>query len=187
MTKYTISTDNAVDFYKSFLEEKNIYHIPLKRISEGKEYAEFYDSVEEYEKFYENQKKGVLSSTSQINPDEFIEHFNNILEKEKTGDIIHVSMSGALSGTFSSAVSAANELNKTLKGRKIYAFDSLGVCPGMQLQINKLMELNGKVTAEKAIAEITQVRDNTHTFFLVDDLFHLKRGGRVSAAKEIIG
>jgi len=169
------------------MERENIYHIPLKRIVGEKELAEFYNSDEEFDKLYADMKKGELSTTSQINPEEFVEHFKKIIAKEKEGDIIQVSMSGGMSGTHTSAVIAANQLNPTLVGRQIYAFDSLSVSGGMQILLDKLMELNGKKSAAEALEVIEKMRENLQVFFMVDDLFHLKRGGRVSGVKAVIG
>jgi DegV family protein with EDD domain len=188
MAKFIISTDNVADYQKSYMEQKGIYYTSLKRIQEGTEHIDVFDSLDEYEKFYEGIKKGALPSTSQINPDEFVTHFKKILEREKTGDIIHVSISGGLSGTQASAATAAAELNPTLSGRKIYAFDSLSVSGGMQFPIDKLLELQGKnVSAEEAVKEIEKIRTGVQIFFMVDDLHHLKRGGRLSASKAFIG
>ena len=185
--KFIISTDNCADIFKSEMQKNGIYFLPLKRILGDKEFAEIYDSSKEFDNFYEEIKKGALPSTSQINPDEFITHFNGILEKEKEGDIIQISLSSSISGTHASAVAAANELNPTLKGRKIYAFDSLSAACGQRMQIDKFMELCANTEAEKAIKIVGDIRDNQHLLFMVDDLFHLKRGGRVSAAKAVVG
>ena len=187
MAKFIVSVDNTADYFKSFMDANGIYYLPLKRIMGGNEYIDFFDTAGEFEAFYDEIKKGAKPTTSQINPDEFIKHFNAILAKEKTGDIVHISLSSGLSGSHNSAVMAANEINPTLKGRKIYAFDSLTVSGAIQMQVDKFLALRDTTTAESAIEIVTKIRDNQHLFFLVDDLFHLKRGGRISAGKAIIG
>jgi len=188
MKKFTISTDNCPDFYKDFMDLHDIYCLPLKRIQGGKEYADIFNSEAEFEKIYEDIKAGATPTTSQINPDEFITHFRRILKEQKSGDIIHVSLSSALSGTHNSAVIAAHQLNEELlgKGRKIHAVDSLNVCGAMQMMIDKLLEMQ-EAEPHLAINAIEQMRENQQLYFMVDDLFHLKRGGRVSGAKALLG
>jgi DegV family protein with EDD domain len=186
--KFIISTDNCADYMKSAMDNNGIYCIPLKRLQAGKEYAEVFDSEREFYNVYDEVKKGILSTTSQINPDEFETHFKKILEREKSGDIVHISLSSALSGSHNSCVIAAEEMNKTLKGRKIYAFDSLSAAGGQMFIVDKFVELrNANTDAEKAVETVAAVRETENLFFIVDDLHHLKRGGRVSAAKAFIG
>ena len=187
MAKFIISTDSCADYFKSEMQQKNIYCVPVKRINGDQVFEEIYDSEEEYNVFYEGIRQGSLSSTSQINADEFLTYFNSILEKEKEGDIVHVALSSGLSGTYNGAVLAAIELNEKLKDSKIYVVDSLGATAAMMMLVDKLVELNGKVPADKAVKTVEEMRDNLQVFFTVDDLGHLKRGGRISAAKALIG
>ena len=169
------------------MDKNGIYYIPLKRIMNGQEFAEIYDSTEEFDALYNDIARGLLPTTSQINPDEFVAHFTKILEKEKEGDIIHISLSSGLSGSHNSAVIAAEIINKTIKDRKIYAFDSLGATGTQMMLIDKFMELRGQTSTEDAIKQVEEIRANQQIFFLVDDLFHLKRGGRLSVTKAIFG
>jgi DegV family protein with EDD domain len=176
-----------VDYLAGEMQRQKIYCVPIKRIHGDKVYEEIYENAEQFDEFYEGVKQGKLSSTSQINTEEFIEYFNSILEKEKEGDIIHITLSSGLSGTYNCAVLAANELNETLKGRRIYPIDSLSATVGMMILTDKLLELNGSVSAKEAVKTVEELRDTTQVFFMVDDLNHLKRGGRLSAAKALIG
>jgi len=188
MAKFIISTDSCADYFKSEMQQNSIHCIPVKRIHGDKVYEELVEDQSELDAFYDAVKKGKLSSTSQINPEEFLEYFGEVLNKEKEGDIIHISLSSGLSGTFNGAVLAANELNEGLKGRKIYVVDSLIATVGMMMMIERLLELQREgVAPEKAIKEIEIIRNNQQAFIMVDDLGHLKRGGRLSATKALIG
>jgi len=169
------------------MDKNGIYCIPLKRLQGEREFAEIFDSEREFYAVYDEVKKGILSTTSQINPEEFVAHFKKILEREKTGDIIHISLSSALSGSHNSCVIAAEEINKTLNWRKIYAFDSLSAAVGQMLIVDKFLELRANTEAQKAVEIVTALRETENVFFIVDDLHHLKRGGRVSATKAFIG
>lgn len=188
MKNFIISTDSCVDTYKSSLTKQNVYCITMKRVLNGKDVVEHYDSASEFDAFYDSLSKGALPTTSQINPFEMQEFFSSILEKEKTGDIIHIPLSSGLSSTCDNAQKAAEEINKTLKGRKIFVVDSLIATHGMGMMIEELIQLrdSGKSTHE-AIKRITELRDNMQGWVIMSDLFHLRRGGRISGVKATIG
>jgi len=185
MTKFTISTDSCADYFKSYMEKNKIYCIPLKRISGGVEYAEIYDLEAELDAFYQDMRNGTMSSTAQINPEEFTQHFKEILAKED-GDIVYVALSSGVSGTYNSAVLAANQLNPTLDGRKIYVIDSLIGTGGQMMLVEKLKSMRDTTPTAEAVEITTNMRDRLHVLFLVDDLQQLKRGGRLSGAKAMI-
>jgi DegV family protein with EDD domain len=188
MAKFIISSDTSCDHYKSYLAKNNVYCIVMKRILGDAELAEHYDSPEEFEAFYETLKKGALPKTAALNPQELIEYFQDILKKEKDGDIIHIALSSGLSVTCDSACKAAEEVNKGLKGRKIYIIDSLIATHGIAHQIDELIKLRDKgVSSESAIKQIESIRDHQQGWVIMNDLMHLKRGGRISGAKAAIG
>lgn len=187
--KFIISTDSCADFFKSYLEKKKVYCIPVKHILKGKKIGEIYDSIEEFDNFYEELKKGALPTTSEISSYEMSEYFEKILEKEKKGDIIHVTLSSGLSLTCSNAKIAANELNKNhLTDRKIYVIDSLVATGGMAQLVDSLIKMRDSDTETlDAVKKIERLRDNQQTWVIVSDLQHLKRGGRISAFKAAMG
>jgi len=188
MAKFTISVDSSSDLYKSFLKANNIYCLVMKRVLNGKEIEELFDSEREFDNFYETLKKGDLPTTVAINPFELKEHFEKILKAEKDGDIIHVGLSSGLSLTQENALKAAAEVNETLKGRKVYAFDSLVATHGIVQLVDELIKLrDAGVATEDAIKRITELRDHQQGWVIMTDLFHLKRGGRISGAKAVIG
>ena len=103
-------------------------------------------------------------------------------------DILSISFSSALSGTYQSAVVARNELLKEYPERKILTIDSMCASMGQGL----LLTYAGKMAkAGRSLEEVaTWVEDNKQSIchlFTVGDLNHLKRGGRLSAGKAFIG
>ena len=188
MNHFIISTDSCVDLFKSSLAERNIYCIMLKRIVDGKETSELYDSESEYDRFYEEIKKGKLPTTTQLNSFELQEYFESILAKEPHGDIIHIPLSSGLSGTCDNAKATADTLNKTLNGRKIYVVDSLIATVGMAYLVERLIELRDSETATtEAVRRIEETRDHLQGWVIAGNLFHLKRGGRISGFKAAVG
>jgi len=188
MAKFVISIDTSADLYKDFMEKNKVYYLVMKRVLNGKELSEVYNSDNDYDNFYEELKKGALPTTVAVNTFEAKEHFEKVLATEKEGDIIHLPLSSGLSVTYDNTRIAAEEINKTIKGRKVYVIDSLSATGITGILVQKLLELREKgVASEKAVKEIEHLRDHLQSYVVVSDLFHLKRGGRISGMKAAIG
>jgi len=186
--RFIISTDSCCDHKKSYLEENNVPCIILKRVLNGKEIGELYDSDEEFENFFEEIKKGALPTTTALNPTELQEHFESILKAEPHGDIIHLSLSSGLSVTCENAKRAAAEVNKNFKDRKVHIVDSLIATHGMSMLVDKLIEMrDAGITTENAIKKIESIRDHQQGWVIMSDLFHLRRGGRLSGFQAMVG
>ena len=188
MAKFIISTDSSVDLFKSELAKKNVYYIIMKRILDGKEIGEIFDSEKQFDNFYQGIERGERPTTVAINPTEVQEHLEKIIKKEPKGDIIHVSLSSGLSVTYDNAKIAEAAVNKTLKDRKVVVFDGRVVTAVQAYTINELVRLRdeGK-TIDEALEYIQRLCAEIHGWAIIDDLFHLKRGGRISGAKAVLG
>jgi len=160
----------------------------MKWIINGVEYGEHFDSPAEFDAFYESIKKGALPTTVALNPEELQSHFETMLKNNPEGDIIHIPLSSGLSVTCDSAFKAAEVVNRNLKDRKVYVVDSLIATHGMGWLVDELIDMRNKgVSTQDAIKRTENLRDHMHLWVAVNDLFHLKRGGRVSGAKAAIG
>jgi len=187
-SNFVISCDSCVDLFKRYLEEKNVHSITMKRVLNGNEISEHYNSTEEFDAFYETMKKGALPTTVAINQHEMKEHFEEILKREKEGDIIHLPLSSGLSVTCENAIKAAEELNKTLKNRKVHVIDTFGATLTMGYLCEELIKLRDSgVTTKDAIKRLEELRDHMQIWVIMTDLFNLKRGGRISGVKATIG
>jgi DegV family protein with EDD domain len=188
MAKFIISVDTSADMYKDFMEKNKIHYLVMKRVLEGKEIGEVYNSDKDFDNFYEELKKGALPTTVAVNSFEAKEHFEKILAEEKEGDIIHLPLSSGLSVTYDNTRIAAEELNATLKGRKIHVLNSFSVTLLTEILVHKLLELRDKGgSVEDAIKTILNISSHLQAYVIVSDLFHLKRGGRISGLKAAIG
>jgi DegV family protein with EDD domain len=184
---FIISTDSCSDLTKSFVKENNVHLIALKTICGTEERTLVFDSDKEFDKFYEGIASGEVPTTTQLNPFELKQYFEEILGKEPSGDIIHLSLSSGLSNTYKNAVFAAEEVNK-LSERKIYVVDSLIATHGMAHLVEEMIKLRDSgMGAVKAVEKIKHIRDHQQGWVIVGDLFHLMRGGRISAAKATVG
>jgi len=185
---FIVSTDSSSDFLISELKAIGVCCITMKYIIDGKEIDGLYDSYDDFHAFYDTIKKGALPTTTQTNEYEFTEYFEKILKENPQGDIIHLTISSGLSGTYFSGVAAVEKLNAKLKDRKIYLIDSLTVTVGLQMLVREAVRLRDlEVSTAEALKGLESMIDHQHLWLLVDDLSHLKRGGRISGFKATVG
>ena len=139
-----------------------------------------------FHEFYERVRSGELATTSAVNVGEFEEKMREILKTGK--DILSISFSSALSTTYQSSVIAAEELKDEFPDAKILTVDSLcaSLGQGLFVYLCAQEQKKGKTIDEvKTFAEETKGR--VCHWFTVDDLNHLKRGGRINAATALFG
>lgn len=187
MDDFVIMTDSACDMPAKLADDLGIIVQPLHVTIEGKDYPFYLDERELGTKeFYSKMRSGITASTSAANVEAFFTLMTPVLEKGI--DIIYMAFSSALSSTYSAAVTAAAELKELFPERKVYVVDTLCASMGQGL-IVYLTAMEKKRGG--TIDEVYQYAENTKGklchWFTVDDLHHLKRGGRVSAATAIVG
>ena len=188
MKNYVIVTDSTSDLPEEIVEQLGIKVIPLTFELEGKSYLDHPNAGElGIHEFYEKLRKGEKSITSLINTGTFIDHFQPILKAGN--DILYISFSSALSGTYNSSLLAIEELLEEYKDSKIISIDSKSASVGEGLLVYsaaKKKEEEG-LNIDELQEWILQNMLKVCHWFTVDDLNHLKRGGRVSAFSATIG
>lgn len=144
------------------------------------------NSADELKKFYDDIRDGMLVKTSQITPYIYEEYFTSYLKDGK--DILYLCLSSGLSSTYESACQAARNLEITCPDAKLYPVDSLSATGGMGMIIERAInnKSNG-LTIEDNIADIESLKQRLYINCFVEDLMHLKRGGRISAATAAFG
>lgn len=184
MINYVILTDSGTDLSKEEYQELDISVLDLSVTIEGEEPKP--GSEIDLKELYDFLRAKNKASTSAININEFESAMDAILAEGK--DILYLGFSSGLSSTFASAKIAAEELSEKYPERKIYTVDTLAASLGQGLLVY--------LAAKKRLAgeSIEQVRDyveeiklNLCHWFTIDDLFFLKRGGRVSATTAVVG
>ena len=181
-----IVTDSSCDLGINFIEENNIELIPLLLNLDGETLKDDLGKSLGYREFYEKLRAGSMPSTSQINIYTFEEKFKELLDKGY--EILYIGLSSALSGTFNSANMARNNILEENPNAKIAVVDSISVSMGLGMLIKKAYEM---INEGKMLEEIVQwIEENKNKVIhaiLVDDLKHLKRGGRLSASSAAVG
>jgi len=187
MRDFAIVTDSCCDLSPALAEELELTVLPLTLQMEGKEYYNWLDGREiGFHEFYEKIRSGVPATTAAVSVGSFQEAMRDILEQGK--DVLSINFSSALSTTCQSASIAAEELRGEFPEAKIFVVDSLCASLGQGLLLYHCVQEKRK---GKTIEEVRDFAENTKGslchWFTVDDLNHLKRGGRVSAATALFG
>ena len=184
MNNYLIITDSSCDLTADFAEQLGVKVIKLEFIVEGEE-ARDNDSIDE-KQFYEMLRSGKMVTTSAVAMDRFISEVEPALTEGR--DVLYLGFSSGLSSTYSAGFVGAQELSEKYPDRKIYTVDTLAASMGQGLLVWYAANM------QKSGKSIEEVRDfvennklNLAHWFTVDDLFFLKRGGRVSAATALVG
>lgn len=187
MKDYLIYTDVSTDIDPAVVKEKDIHFIPMNyTIGSEDRLCEGLEDDELLKKFYQGQRDGDLTHTSQITPQKYIDAFTPALAEGK--DILYICLSSGLTKTYDSARLAKMELEETFPNAKVYPVDSLGATAGMGLLTEFATEYrDAGMTIEENVKALEDIRLNVNHLFMVEDLMYLKRGGRVSAATAVVG
>ena len=123
MGNYRIITDSTADLTPELIQELYVHVIPLFYMMGGRVYHNIPGGGEMTEQaFYAKLRAGTMSTTTQVNSEEFLHVFTPLLEGGE--DVLYIAFSSGLSGTCQSAVLARNELKKRFPNRRLEVFDS---------------------------------------------------------------
>ena len=184
MAQFKIVTDTTADLPKEYINEHNLGLMCLRYIINGEIYGK--DKILDDKEFYSLMRAGDMPTTSQVNPDEAKELLEEYLKESK--EILCISFSSGLSGTYNSARLAAEELMEERDDIRIVVIDSKCASLGEGLLVHKAVTMREE---GKSFDEVCQYVKETAPhlvhIFTVDDLNHLYRGGRVSKTTAFIG
>jgi len=187
MRNYVIVTETTTDLPDEIAKDLDIRVIPMAFELDGKSYCNYLDERElDIHEFYEVLRKGGKSVTSLINTEVFMNFFEPILNEGC--DILYIAFSSGLSGTYNASLLAIDELKEKYPDSTIFTVDSRCASLG-----EGLLVYSAALKKEEGLS-IDELHEwlNEHVlklchWFTVDDLNHLKRGGRVSAISAAIG
>ena len=179
--KTAIVTDSTAYISAELREKHDIHMIPLNVIFGNESYQEEVDI--KVEQFYEEVKNSrELPSTSQPAIGEFVSLFEK-LSKEYDA-VVSIHLSSGISGTYQGAVAAGDMVD----GIDVYAFDSEISCMIQGFYALEAAELAAEGKSPDQIMErLNVMKESDRAYFMVDDLSHLQRGGRLSSAQAIVG
>ncbi len=184
--KFDVITDSGCDMPEQYFKEKEIVCVKLGFTMNNINYeGEDGEHIDE-KTFYQKLRDGAMPTTYQVTGETAKKYIRQSLEKDK--DVLVITFSSGLSGTAGSFLVAARELKEEFPERKICVVDSLCASMGQGLLLDYAVnyaETGADVAETAKYVEGLKLRICHH--FTVDNLFHLKRGGRVSSATAIVG
>lgn len=186
MSDYVISCCSTADLSKEHFEKIDVHYCCFHYEMDGVQYLDDLGQSMDFDVFYQRMTDGAMTKTSQINADEYEEYFTQFLSQGK--DIIHLTLSSGISGTFNSANLAKALLEDKYPDRKIYVIDSLAASSGYGLLIDHLAGMRDSgATIDELAAWVEEHKLNLNHWFFSSDLTFFIRGGRISKAAGAVG
>jgi DegV family protein with EDD domain len=178
--KTAIVTDSTAYIPKEIRKKHHIHMIPLNVIFGNEVYQEEIDITAS--EFYEEVKHRDLPTTSQPPIGQFVELFEKLANDYDA--VISIHLSSGISGTYQGAVTAGT----MVEGIKVFPFDSEISCMVQGFYALEAAEWAARgEDPETIIARLEELKKTARAYFMVDDLSHLQRGGRLSGAAAFIG
>ena len=186
MASFVLSGCSTADLSRAHFEARDIRYICFHYRLNGKEYADDLGETIPFPDFYRAMTEGADTETSQVNVQEYLDYFEEILQSGK--DILHVCLSSGISGSFHSAQSAASIARERWPERKIYVVDSLGASSGYGLLLDAMADLrDGGMDIEALCTWAEENKRKLHHWFFSTDLSFYVKGGRISKAAGVFG
>lgn len=184
--KFDIITDSGCDMPESYLKERSITCVKLGFTMNNVNYeGDCGERISEKE-FYEKLQGGAMPTTYQVTGETAKRYIEKSLKAGR--DVLVICFSSGLSGTAGSFVVAARELKKQYPERKIVVVDSLCASMGQGLLLDyAIKKADSGANLEETASYVEELKLHICHHFTVDNLFHLKRGGRVSGATALVG
>ncbi|WP_312425750.1 DegV family protein [Lacrimispora sp.] len=186
MGSFILTCCSTVDMKKEFFEQRQIPYVCFHYTMDGVTYPDDLGQSIPFPEFYDRIAKGATPVTSQVNVEEYCDFFEPFLKEGK--DILHLTLSSGISGTYNSACVAREEMSSRYPDRKIVIVDSLGASAGYGLLTDSVADLRDKGVSLEEAAEWTENHKLfVHHWFFSTDLTSFKRGGRISATSAMLG
>jgi DegV family protein with EDD domain len=183
---FALMTDSSSDLPEEYFKEHNVHCVNLGFMMDNVTYGGDDGAYMEVREFYAKLRGGAMPTTFQVAPEQAKRHIEPFLQEGK--DVLVIAFSSGLSGTANSFVVAARELSESYPSRKVYVVDSLCASLGEGLLVDYVVKKRDTgATIEETRDYAEELKLHICHQFTVDNLFHLKRGGRVSATTAVVG
>lgn len=184
--KIRLITDSACDLPLEYIKENNIEVLPLMVNINGEFIPDDLGQTLKHEDFYKMIREGAMPSTTQVNVGAFLDVFKKYVEQGES--IIYIGISSALSGTYNSAYTAREMILEEYPDANVKVIDSLSVSLGEGSLVFKANEmLKNNIDIDEVVEHIESIKKKVIHAITVDDLNHLKRGGRISGTVATVG
>lgn len=183
---FQIMTDSTADLSQSYLKEHHIAHLGMTVNIGDQTYETIGEKALDNSTLLEAIKKGQTVQTSQVNSGQFLEVFKKFALADE--ELVYLAFSSGLSGTYQSAVIAREMLLEEFPEAKITVVDTLAAASGEGFLVEEMVKLRdaGK-TLDESLKVLNELIQRLESRFMVDDLNHLARGGRIPKAVALVG
>ena len=186
MGSFILTCCSTVDRNKDFFEQRRVPYVCFHYTMDGVTYPDDLGQSIPFPEFYDRIAKGATPVTSQVNVEEYCNFFEPFLKEGK--DILHLTLSSGISGTYNSACVAREELSSKYPERKLLVVDTLAASAGYGLLTEAVADLRDQgVSLEEAREWTEKNKLFVHHWFFSTDLTSFKRGGRISATSAMLG
>lgn len=184
--KTVLITDSCSDLPLEYIESNNIIYMSLTYEINGEEFKDDFWKTTDCKEFYNKLRKGETSKTSQVNSQRYYEEFKKHIAEGNP--IIYVGFSSALSGSTNSAFIAREQILEEFKEADITVVDTKSASMGQGLLVYYANEMLKKGKPKEEIVNwLEENKLKLNHWFTVEDLNHLKRGGRISSTAAVVG
>ncbi|NLL48452.1 MAG: DegV family protein [Firmicutes bacterium] len=186
MSNYVLTCCSTADLPHDHLEKRKIPYVCFHYILDGVQYPDDLGQTISFEEFYRRVGAGSMPTTSQVNVGQYTDFFEPFLQAGQ--DILHISLSSGLSGSYNSAILAREALLERYPDRKIVLVDSLGASSGYGLLTDMAADLRDEgASIDEVYTWLEENKLKVHHWFFSTDLMHYKRGGRISSTSAAVG
>ena len=186
MNEYVLSCCSTADLSKERFTRRDIPYVCFHYTLGNTEYKDDLGESVSPEELYRRMVDGEDTRTSQVSAGEYESFFETYLAEGK--DILHVTLSSGISGTYNSACVARDLLAERYPDRRIYVVDSLSASSGYGLLMETLADMRESGTGIDELYQwVQEHKTNLHHWFFSSDLTFYIRGGRISKTAGFIG
>ncbi len=192
MTKFEVSTDSTCDLYKNEFEELNIFHCPLTFTLTDKngklsEHLDEFENEQQYVDYYNKLRAGVISKTAMMALIPSTEHFMKMAESG-VKEALHFTISYGLSPTVDIARKAVEAVQEKYPDFNCLCMECSTTTVGQGMLVRVACDMRDKgCSLQETYNYCESIKHKIQHFIIADSLMYLKRGGRVSGAKAVIG
>ncbi len=187
MSSFVILTDSSADLSASMVQQLDVQVLPLSFVLDGHTYHDHPDNRDmDPRLFYERLRSGDMATTSAVNVAQYTEALEPLLQAGQ--DVLILAFSSGLSTTYNSSLIAVEELQAKYPDRKLFTVDTLCASLGQGLLVWYAAQARARGGSIEEVRDwIEEHKLNLCHQFTVDDLYFLKRGGRISSATALVG
>lgn len=186
MPSYVLSCCSTADLTHDWLERRNINYLEFNYFLDGVPCKDDFGATNSPAELYAKMLAGADAKTSQISAGDYLASFEQSLAAGL--DVVHVTLSSGISGTYNSACAARDQLAEKYPDRHVYVVDSLAASSGYGLLMDRLADLRDEgMSAPELVAWAEEHKGEVQHWFFSSDLTFFIRGGRISKAAGLVG